>query len=113
MRADIDDEELKQIAATYFGLSQSIRPSGIEIRRIAPEKCEDKLKIPWEEHIGAVTGIARVSAMDILHLAGLECSQENYNEALRLMKCVAHRDSAILIEINGEKHLLVNPRYRR
>ncbi|NPA74938.1 MAG: hypothetical protein GXO25_02510 [Euryarchaeota archaeon] len=109
----MSEEEIREVAAKYFGFGPAIKKDSVEIELIDPEDTGETVRIKWEEHIGALSGVARVSDRDIMHELGLECGDANKERAVRVMKSVAHRSKAYLVRVNGTRYLLINPRYRR
>ncbi len=116
----MDEKEIKKIVATYFGFTPSIKIGNKKIRITQGEDIDGdvnevkKIRIRWEEHIGNLSGAARVSPLDIMKITGMEYSEENYRKAVEIMKGIAKREGVYFVEIVGEdKYLLINPRYKR
>ncbi len=109
----MSEEELREVAAAYFGAGPTINPESITMKVIDAKPNEYDVKIKWEEHIGAKSGVARLSDHDILYHLGLPCTSENLKKAIAVMKGVAYREKAHLIMIDDGRYLLINPKYRR
>ncbi|OYT60254.1 hypothetical protein B6U71_01175 [Euryarchaeota archaeon ex4484_178] len=68
------EKELKEIAANYFGFTQTVRlPENLDVEVIYPDSLEadveaaKKIKIKWENHIGSKSGVSRITPLDIMH----------------------------------------------
>ena len=113
----MDVKEIRKVAASYFGFTPSIKESKkIKVYRGSEIEggVEERIKIRWEEHIGNLSGVARITPLDIMHMLGLERSEENYRRAVEMMKGLAKKHDLYLVEIEKEgRYLLVNPKYRR
>ncbi len=113
----MDERELKRIAALYFGLTPTPKiPKNVdfEVLRDFEGDIESakKLKIRWENHMGAETGVARLSPMDIMHYLGMKNTGENYRRAVDILKGLAKLHNLPLLRV-GDRYLLVNPEHRR
>ncbi len=109
--------EIRKIVATYFGFTPSIKEEKIKMRILRGSEVDGgedtKVKVRWEEHIGNLSGVARISPMDIMHELKLDSGEKNYRRAVEIMKGIAKRDDLYFVEIEGDRYLLINPRYRR
>ena len=113
----MDEKEIKRVVATYFGFTPTVKEGKIKMSVYRGKEVEGgeetKIKIRWEEHIGNLSGVARISPLDIMHELNMDMSEENYRRAVEIMKGIARRDNLYFVEIDGDKYLLINPRYRR
>ena len=107
----MNKNEIKKIVAMYFGFTPKISANKLKINVLDGEEGE-KIKIKWEEHIGNLSGIARVSPLDIMHDLHMENNKENYRKTVELMKTLAKENGIYLVEID-DKYLLINSKYRR
>ena len=109
----MDEKMLKEIVAMYFGFTPKINGKKIKIS-VVPGEGEEKMKIKWEEHIGNLSGVARVSPLDIMHDMDWENTDENYAKAVEIMKSVATEKGVYLVKVEKEnRYLLINTKYRR
>jgi len=111
----MNEKDIKGIVASYFGFTPSLKADKLNIEITHGKKIDaEKIKIRWEEHIGNMTGVARVSPLDIMHQLGLEPTKENEKKAVNIMKSIAHEQNLYFVEVLGkERYLLINPKYRR
>lgn len=107
----MDENEIRKIAAMYFGFTPKLNEKKLKMRIVEPEDGE-KIKIKWEEHIGNMSGVARVSPLDIMHDLKMENTEENYRKAVDIMKAMAGEKGIYLVEVEG-KYLLINSKFRR
>ncbi len=104
------EDEIKKIVAAYFGFKPTISSENLEINIIPGGK--EKIRVKWEEHIGNLSGVARVSPLDIMYEMGWENNEENYSRAVEMLKSAAGNEGYYLVEVKG-KYLLINTKYRR
>ena len=117
----MDEKEIKKVVGEYFGMNPTSKlPKDLEIRITRGEDYEGdeseikSIKIPWEEHIGNISGVARISPLDIMHYLHMKYSESNYRKAVNIMKGIAKVRGGYLVEVVGKnKYLLINPRYKR
>ncbi len=110
----MDEKELKKIVVKYFGLAPSQNLESLDIERVHGEGDMQKVKIRWEEHIGNLSGMARISPLDILYELGWKNTEENIEKAVRIMINIAKKDSLPLVRVGaGSRYLMVNPKYSR
>ena len=110
----MNKKELKEIFASYYGLGSSTRGDKVRIEIVPVEDAsEEDLKIPWEEHIGNISGVARISPWDVLYHKKMKATEENLKKAIEIMRGLAKRDNLYLVKDSGGRYLLINPKYRR
>ncbi len=116
----MDKREIERIVATYFGFTPAQRlPRDVTVEVVDVDDAEHsgemeelkKLKIKWDNHIGAETKVARLTPLDILHYLHLEPSDENYDRAVNILKALAKKNNLTLVKA-GERYLLINWRRR-
>ncbi len=112
--------EIKKVVMEYFGINPTTKvPKNLEIRITRGEDYrgdEDvkKIKIPWESHIGNISGVARISPLDLIYYLNMDYTDENYRIAINMLKGLAKIYGGYFVEIVGkDKYLLINPRYKR
>ncbi len=113
------ERDLKEIAAKYFGFTQAGKiPSNLDVEILYPDSIEGdvesakKLKIRWENHIGAYTNVARLTPLDIMHYLHMKNTKDNYGKAVEILKGLAKMTKSPIVRI-GDKYLLINERHRR
>ncbi len=112
----MDDKELKSIAMHYFGLTPTPKVSkneDIEVLRPAQVSMEEskKIKIKWENYIGAETRVARITPLDIMHHLHMKNTPENYEKAVKILLDLAAIDDLPVVRV-GNRYLLINPKHR-
>lgn len=113
----MDEKELKRIASLYFGLTPTPKipkNANFEILGDFEGNVDEarKLKIRWENHIGAESGVARLSPLDIMHYLDMKNTKENYMKAVGILKGLAKLYNLPILRI-GDRYLLINPQHRR
>ncbi len=111
--------ELKEIAAKYFGFTQSGRiPANLDVEILHPDSMEGnveeakRIKVKWENHIGAYSNVARLSALDIMHYLHMKHTKDNYSKAVEILKGLAKIYNLPIVRIE-DKYLLINEKHRR
>jgi len=114
----LEEKELENIVATYFGLTPSRKLSkDVKIERVEVRDAEEieeakKLRIKWDNHIGSETKVGRITPLDILHYLKMSYTSQNYGKAVKILKYIAKRDDLPLFKV-GDEYLLINPKRRR
>ncbi len=111
------ENDLRRIAGLYFGLVPTPKiPSNADFEIIYPEDISDaeetNLHVKWANHIGAESGVARITPLDVMHYLDFKYTKDNYERAVKILKGIARREGLPLIRL-GERYLLVNPKHRR
>jgi len=113
------ERDLKEIAANYFGFTQTARlPENLDVEIIYPDSLEvdieaaKKIKIKWENHIGSRSSVSRITPLDIMHDLHMKYTKENYAKALDILKGIAKLNNLPIVRI-GDKYLLINSKHRR
>ena len=117
----MEEKDIRRVVGEYFGINPTTKlPKNMEIKITRGEDYEGDeseikgIKIPWEEHIGNISGVARISPLDIMYYLGMKHTESNYRKAVNIMKGIAKVKGGYLVEIVGKnKYLLINPRYKR
>ncbi len=110
----MNKKELKEVFAAYYGLGSSMRGEKVKIEIVDVEDAgEASIKIPWEEHIGNISGVARISPFDIIYYERMKINDENIRKAIEIMKGLAKKNNLYLTKDSSERYLLINPKYRR
>ena len=110
----MNKKELKGIFVSYYGLGASTKGDKVKIEFVPVEDAkEEDLKIPWEEHIGNISGVARISPWDILYHKKMNVTEENIEKAIEIMRGLAKKHNLYLVKDSEGRYLLINPRYRR
>ncbi len=111
----MNKKQLKDIFASYYGIGSSGRGDKVRIEVVDVSDVDEEvnIKIPWEEHIGNLNGVARISPRDILYYAGLPLNEKNIERAVEIMKKLARKYNLYLIRDDKGRYLLINPGYRR
>ena len=114
----MEEREIRKIVAEYFGITPTVNLNKVKIKVYTAAELdapagEVKVRIRWEEHIGNRSGVARISPLDIMYQLGMEFNDENYRKAVDIMKTLAKRQNLYFVEVEGDRYLLINPKYRR
>ncbi len=117
----MEAREIKKITMEYFGINPTTKvPKNMEFKITRGEDYEGdieeikKIKIPWEEHIGNLSGVARISPLDLMYYLKMSNSRENYEKAVNMLKGFAKIYGGYFVEVVGKnKYLLINPKFKR
>ncbi len=111
----MNKKQLKDVFASYYGIGSSGRGENARIEMVDVSDVDDKvdIRIPWEEHIGNLSGVARISPRDVLFYAKLPLNEKNIEKAVEIMKKLAKKYDLYLVKDDKGRYLLINPNYRR
>ena len=110
----MNKKELKEIFASYYGLGSSTKGDKVKIEIVPVDDAEEvNIKIPWEEHIGNISGVARISPLDILYYAKMKITKDSIEKAIEIMRGLGKKYNLYLIKDSMGRYLLINPKYRR
>ena len=111
-----DVKELERVAATYFGLTPSIKiPKDSDFEILHPDEehaLAEGIRIKWENYIGSESKVARISPLDIMKMKGMKNTKENYEKAVKILLSYASLHSLPVVRL-GDRYLLVNLRVKR